>query len=172
VSRLPQAVKRRIVEHLACYQSATEVVDLILEEFELPVTPRHVRAYDPNSFQYAAGPKWTEYYQAARRHFQHDIAEIPIANRAYRLRKIAEVHQLAVRGNDLEVALKSLEQAAKEVGDVYSSGSKLGVPFPTQRPRLDLLSLEERREMLIEKIREGLESRSLAQKRLPSDKRN
>jgi hypothetical protein len=170
VSRLPQAVKRRIVEHLACYQSATEVADLILEEFELPITPRHVRAYDPNSFQYAAGPKWTEYYQAARRHFQHDIADIPIANRAYRLRKIAEVHQSAVRGNNPELALKSLEQAAKEVGNIFSSESKLGLPSGPQRPRLDQLSLEERRGMLTEKIREALETAGLAQKRLSSDK--
>ena len=47
MKRLPEAIKKRIVEHLACFQKPADVVELIAEEFDVTLTPRHVRAYDP-----------------------------------------------------------------------------------------------------------------------------
>ena len=44
MKRLSDAIKRRIVEHLARYRTHAEVVGLIAEEFDLYLTPRHVRA--------------------------------------------------------------------------------------------------------------------------------
>ena len=49
--RLAEAVKQRIVGHLACYNTHAEVVDLIAEVFDVTLTRRRIRAYDPDSFQ-------------------------------------------------------------------------------------------------------------------------
>ncbi len=48
--RLSQTVKRRIVEQLACYCTHAQVAELIAEEFDVTVSPRHVQSYDPTSF--------------------------------------------------------------------------------------------------------------------------
>ena len=56
--RLTEKVKRRIVEHLACYHSPAEVTRLIEEEFGITLTARHVRAYDPTSPQCTAAQRW------------------------------------------------------------------------------------------------------------------
>lgn len=117
--RLSKAVKRRIVEHLACYQSHAEVVVLILEEFGLALTPRHVRVYDPHSFQFAASHQWLEYHQTVREQFRSEIGRIAIYHKAVRLRRLEDLYfRAADRGNDRS-AMKLLEQAAKEVGNCY-----------------------------------------------------
>ena len=96
MSRLGEPIKRRIVEQLACYHSHTDVVALICEEFGVVVTSRHVRAYDPSTFQFAGGPRWREYHAQARRRFESEIADNPIAHRAYRLRRLGQIHDRAL----------------------------------------------------------------------------
>ncbi len=156
MARLTAAVKRRIVEHLACYYSPSEVSDLVFEELEVRVSARHVRAYDPGSFQFAAGPKWSEYFDVARERFHTEIASIPIASRAYRLHRTSDLHRLAVANGNLEVALKALEQAAKEVGNVYLARAR---PSETIEPKLSeaaRMSPEERREKVADLMRTAM----------------
>lgn len=66
MAKLTAEVKRRIVEHLACYRSCPEVSDLIREEFGVEVSPRHVRVYDPESYQFTASSRLREYFYLAR----------------------------------------------------------------------------------------------------------
>lgn len=120
MKRLPEAIKRRIVEHLACFCTHAEVVALIAEEFTVTLTPRHVRAYDPTSFQFAAGTRWQTYHSSVRKRFETEIAAEPIAHRAYRLRKLDSVCTKAMEDGDLKEAIKALELAAKEMGSFYA----------------------------------------------------
>ncbi len=119
MKRLPERVKRRIIEHLACYHSPKEVADLIEEEFDVHLTSRHVRAYDPTSFQFAAAPCWIEYFSATRRRFEQEIGEVPIAHRAYRLRRLGKLFEQAKEEGRYHDAIACLEQAAKEVGNWF-----------------------------------------------------
>ena len=121
MNRLPEVVKRRIVEHLACYYSPAEVVKLIHEEFDVVLTLRHVRAYDPSTFQFAGGPRWQGYHAQARKRFENETAEIPISHRAYRLRRLGQIHDRALESGALIVAMNALEQAAKEVGGLLTN---------------------------------------------------
>lgn len=118
--RLSDVVKRRIVEHLACYRTHAEVADLIDEEFDVTLTPRHVRAYDPASFQFAGSHRWLEYYQIVRKRCADEVGEIAIAHRAYRLRKLQKLFDVAIDHGDYWQALSVLEQAAKEVGNYFA----------------------------------------------------
>lgn len=119
--RLPDAVKRRIVEHLACYRTHAEVVELIANEFAVTLTPRHVRAYDPMSFQFAGSSRWLDYYHSVRQRFAEEIGRIAIAQRSYRLRRLQRIYEKACDLGDYRLALRTLEQAAKEVGNWYSA---------------------------------------------------
>jgi hypothetical protein len=117
--RLPEAVKRRIVEHLACYHAHAEVASLIADEFGIALTPRHVRAYDPMSFQFAGSERWLDYFNVIRKQCAAELGRIAIAHRAYRLRRLQQMHDQAMCRGDYLRAMAALEQAAKEVGNWY-----------------------------------------------------
>ena len=117
--RLAPATKRRIVEHLACYRTHTEVVELIRDEFDVSLTPRHVRAYDPTSYQFAGSKRWVEYHRTVRARCDEELGEIAIAHRAYRLRQLQRAHERALEDDDYALCLKLLEQAAKEMGNCF-----------------------------------------------------
>jgi len=119
VRRLPETIKRRIVEHLACYQTHAEVADLVASEFDVTVTPRHVRAYDPTSFQFAGSHRWLDYHRIVRDRCEKELGEVAIAHRAYRMGQLQRILDLAIDRGDYRLALKTLEQAAKEIGNWY-----------------------------------------------------
>jgi len=128
MKRLPEAIKKRIVEHLACFQKPADVVKLIAEEFDVSLTPRHVRAYDPASFQFAASYRWLEYHAAVRERYREEIGKDAIAHRRYRLAQLQRTVDVALsimdKGGDgrleaSEQIRKAVETAAKEVGDFY-----------------------------------------------------
>lgn len=157
--RLGEPVKRRIVEHLACYRSHGEIVELIAEEFNIVLPPRHVRAYDPTSFQFAGRHEWMEYHSTVRRRFEEHVGEVAIAQRAYRLRSLQHAHDKVhkeVMGADphdlvdLSKELRGiLEQAAKEVGGVFTNVSRTvrANSFATTP-----VTIEEKRNILAERI--------------------
>jgi len=117
--RLSEDIKRRIVEHLACFRTHAEVVMLIGEEFEVTLTPRHVRAYDPTSCQFAGSARWLDHYRHVRKRCTDEVGEIAIAYRTFRLRRLTELHDKAIETGNLKEARKVLEQVAKEMGNYY-----------------------------------------------------
>ncbi len=117
--RLPDDVKRRIIEHLACFQTNAEVVRLIAEEFDVTLTPRHVRAYDPTSPQFVGAPRWVEYHRLVRQRFEREIGQIAIAHQFYRLLMLDKLIDRTAEQGNVRLAAKLLEQAAKEVGNWY-----------------------------------------------------
>ena len=130
--RLPERVKRRIVEHLACLYSNAEVVELIEQEFEITLTTRHVRAYDPMSFQCVASDRLRAYYATVRERLATEVAAIPIAHRAFRLHRLQKIHDQAAAAGNLEMAARALEQAAKEVGGMFTN-PRVGATAAKQR---------------------------------------
>ena len=129
MSRLPEPVKRRIVEHLACFSSHSETARLVGKEFGVALTPRHVRAYDPCSLQFAASQRWADYYRLVRERCRDELDTIAIRHRAFRLRRLQQIHDRAFEDalgegehsfRAMREAAEALEQAAKEVGDWYT----------------------------------------------------
>lgn len=119
MKRLTEQMKRRIVEHLACFHSPAEAASLIKEEFGTSLTARHVRAYDPTSYQFAAAQKWQDYHAEVRARFRTEVSDVPISGRTYRLRRLQEAFDVACERQNIVLAAKILEQAAKEMGDWY-----------------------------------------------------
>jgi hypothetical protein len=158
MSRIPEAVKRRIVEHLACYCTHAETTDLIREEFNLELTPRHVRSYDPHTFQFAGRSEWRDVHAATRKRFLEEISNISIAHRAYRLRQLEQLYLSAKGRGALVIAAGMLEQAAKEVGHVYTNVSKVqGSSIVAHMHSEVERTTEENRNLLADKIVEAIE---------------
>ena len=119
MKRLTEDMKRRIVEQLACYRSHAETATLLNEEFGVALTLRHIRAYDPSTFQFAGSADWIDYHRLVREKFAVEIKSIAISHRAYRLNELQNLYYNAKDNGNLRQAAKMLEQAAKEVGCYY-----------------------------------------------------
>lgn len=51
---------------------------MLCEECGVDVTPRHVRTYDPTSFQCAASERLRALHAIARKRFEQEVADVPI----------------------------------------------------------------------------------------------
>lgn len=120
MAALKDEVKRFIVQALACFDTPTQVVQAVKETFGLDVTRQQCELYDPT--KYAGrdlGVKWRTVFEDTRKRFREDTADIPIANRAFRLRGLARMAEKAESMRNLALTAQLYEQAAKECGDMY-----------------------------------------------------
>ncbi|MBD8128963.1 DUF2280 domain-containing protein [Pantoea agglomerans] len=126
MAALSTEVKAFIVQSLACYETPAKVIELVKENFNVTVTRQQVSAYDPaNAMAKSLSKKWVDLFNATRERFKNEISDIPIANRAYRLRVLDRMAASAEKMKNLGMTAQLLEQAAKEVGDVYTNRQKL-----------------------------------------------
>jgi hypothetical protein len=118
LAKLTEPIQHFIVEQLAFYKSPSQVAELVKEEFEVEVTRQLVRTYNPTQNPVAA-KRWAAIFEATRKRFLETIADIPIANQAYRLNEIQSLYLGAGRNAGLKKEL--LEHAAKEVGGMFTN---------------------------------------------------
>jgi hypothetical protein len=116
---LTDEIKTFIVKGLACYDTPSQVAEAVKANFNIEITRQHVYAYDPGASQQMA-PRWKELHAATRQAFLRETAEIGIAHRAVRLRKLDRLASRCER-NSVALALKCLEIAAKESGGLYEN---------------------------------------------------
>lgn len=117
---LRSEVKAFIVQALACFDTPSQVVESVKKEFGIEISRQQCESHDPTKFAgKQLGAKWAELFHAARARFREETAEIPIANRAFRLRAMNRFVEKAETMKNIGLAMQILEQAAKEVGDVY-----------------------------------------------------
>lgn len=120
MATLTDGVKRFIVQALACFDTPTQVVEAVKEEFGLQVHRSQVAQYDPTKVAGSKlATKWRVLFQDTRTRFREETADIPIANRAFRLRGLARMAEKAESMRNLALTAQLYEQAAKECGDMY-----------------------------------------------------
>ncbi|MGU3345786.1 DUF2280 domain-containing protein [Pseudomonas monsensis] len=120
MAALKDEVKRFIVQALACFDTPTQVVQAVKETFGVEVSRQQCELYDPTKHAGRdLGVKWKAVFEETRKRFREETAEIPIANRAFRLRAMNRFVEKAETMKNIGLAMQILEQAAKEVGDVY-----------------------------------------------------
>lgn len=114
--------RRHILEGLACFDTPSTVRDSVKEEFGLELALNQITYYDPGT---RAGrglaARWKEYFAECRKAFVEETATIPIALRAFRLRELEYMLRKAMKRENFVLAAQLLEQAAKEVGGIYSN---------------------------------------------------
>lgn len=120
MAALSNEVKAFIVQALACFDTPAQVAASVREEFGIEVTRQQCESHDPTkSSGRDLAKRWRTLFDDTRKRFREETAEIPIANRAYRLRALGRIAERAETMKNLPLAIQVLEQAAKEVGDIY-----------------------------------------------------
>ncbi|CAI9401646.1 MAG: DUF2280 domain-containing protein [Hafnia sp.] len=126
MASLKSEVKAFIVQQLACFDTPSQIVEAVQNEFSIKITRQQVASHDPTKVAGSGlAKKWVDLFNATRERFQNEISEIPIANKAYRLRVL---NRMSVRAEDIKnlgMTAQLLEQAAKEVGDAYTNRLKV-----------------------------------------------
>ncbi|WP_458722435.1 DUF2280 domain-containing protein [Pseudomonas brenneri] len=122
MAALKNEVKSFIVQALACFDTPSQVVEAVKNEYGLVLSRQQVETHDPTkSAGKGLAVKWVTLFHDTRKRFREETAEIPIANRAYRLRGLGRMAEKAESMRNLALTAQLYEQAAKEVGDVYVS---------------------------------------------------
>lgn len=126
MAALKPEVRAFIIQELACFDTPSQIVESVQKEFKVQVTRQQVASHDPTK---AAGKglakKWVDLFNLTRDRFLNEISDIPIANKAYRLRVLQRMSTTAEGMKNLGMTAQLLEQAAKEVGDAYSNKQKV-----------------------------------------------
>ncbi len=132
--------KVAIIEGLAVFQTPTEVRESLRERFSIDVSLRQIVYYDPTSKNPDLAKEWVELHSAIRESFLKNIFEIPIANQAVRLRELNHVVAKARAAENHTLVCQALEQAAKELGGVFtnrrdltSDNNPLGITFKIEK---------------------------------------
>lgn len=127
MATLNEEVKLYIVQCLACYDTPSTVAYAVAEEFGITVDRSQVGKYDPTKVNGKdVSKKLKAVFEATRKAFLDETIQIPIASKVYRLRSLQRMHDYYVAKKNFVQAQAILEQAAKEVGNVFTNKQLLG----------------------------------------------
>ncbi|EIV5255820.1 DUF2280 domain-containing protein [Klebsiella pneumoniae] len=119
-------VKAYIIQMLACYDTPSQVVEAVQKDFGIAITRQQVETHDPTKVSgKTLAKKWVGLFNLTRDRFLNEISDIPIANKAYRLRVLQRMSTTAENMKNIAMTAQLLEQAAKEVGEAYSNKQKV-----------------------------------------------
>jgi hypothetical protein len=126
MAALPENVKLRIVQALACFDTPTQASKDVKAEFGLSVAPQQCEAYDPNK---RAGQRLSEKYRTifaeTRKTFLEDTSLIGVSHRAVRLRTLQRMIDKCELSGNVAMVAQLLEQVAKETGGAFTNKQKV-----------------------------------------------
>ncbi|EML6242735.1 DUF2280 domain-containing protein [Klebsiella pneumoniae] len=125
MAALKPEVRAFIVQELACFDTPSQIVESVQKEFKVQVTRQQVASHDPTKVAgKGLAQKWVDLFNRTRDRFLNEISDIPIANKAYRLRVLDRMAARAEGMKNLALTAEIIEQAAKECGDAYTNKHK------------------------------------------------
>lgn len=136
-ARLDERVKLFIVQQLACFDTPSQVAEMVAEEFGVKITRMHVSKYQVGTAAAdKLSDKWVAVFKLTREQFIKNSSEIPCANKSYRLRTLQKMIGKALERGNAALVAQLLEQAAKEEGGAFTNRRELsgpnGKPMQTQ----------------------------------------
>lgn len=159
MAALPENIKLRIVQALACFDTPTQASKAIKAEFGLDVSPQQCEAYDPNKRSgNRLSDKYRQIFAETRKTFLEDTSLIGVSHRSVRLRTLQRMIERAESQGNLALTAQLLEQVAKETGDAYTNKHKLehtgkdGGPIKTQPVPVDLSDLTDEELAVLERL--------------------
>lgn len=121
---LKKEVKLYIVRSLAVFNTPSETVELVHQEYGVKVTKQQCEKYDPTK---RSGENLSEElridFEKTREMFLGQPDAIPIANLAVRLQRLENQYQK--HSKNRVAALNILKQAAEDVGGKYTNKTEL-----------------------------------------------
>lgn len=136
MAQLKKEIKLFIVRSLAQFNTPTETAQAVHQEYGVQITKQNCEKYDPTkrSGQSLSAELKAE-FEATRKQFIETPQNIPIANLVYRLERMQRIVENAGKNNML--VLTTLEQAAKDVGGMYTNTRIEKVPEREDAPKPD-----------------------------------
>jgi hypothetical protein len=128
MAELPHDVKVRLVTLLARFTGPSEAARIVSEEHAVIVDRRMAHRYDASKKGCVAGPRYRELFHQVRKRWLDDLATVPIAHQAHRLRMLDRLATRLEECGDYSGALKALELAAKEMGGLLTKEKLASVP--------------------------------------------
>ncbi|CAI1853431.1 DUF2280 domain-containing protein [Serratia plymuthica] len=122
MAALKSEVKAFIIQSVACYDTPAQVVDVVLKEFGVKITRQQVEQNDPTKVSSKGlAKRWVELFHSTHERFQNEISDIPIANKAYRLRVLDRMATSIEKVKNYGMTTQPMEQADREIGEGYTN---------------------------------------------------
>ena len=113
MAALKEPVKIFIVQSLACFETPQQVADTVKQEFKIEISRQQVALYDPTKYSGRnLSKKLKDLFYETRKKFQENILDIPIANKAFRLKELQGLYEDSGRNKRAKQNL--LKQAFQE----------------------------------------------------------
>ena len=126
MATLNQKHKLFIVRSLAQWNTPTETVELVRQEFGITISRQQCEAYDPTkrTGQNLSKALADEFYKT-REQFRKNTDEMPLANLAVRLRHYENLLNNPQNKRNPILQLTILKQVAEDVGGKYTNKTEL-----------------------------------------------
>lgn len=93
MATLREPVKIFIVQSLACFESPQQVVESVRHEFGIEIERQQVASYDPTKATCRnVSKKLKDLFYKTRNEFKTNIFDIPLANKAVRLKELQKIY--------------------------------------------------------------------------------
>lgn len=139
MAALPETVKIRIVQGLACYCTPSAVARDIKAEFGLDISAQQCELYDPTKRAgERLGKKLRALFEKTRETFLNDTSRIGVAHRVVRLQKLDRAVAKAEDRGNYQLMAQLLEQAAREMGGAFTNKHRLEHSGSIATPTLTL----------------------------------
>lgn len=129
MAKLTPEHREFIIDRLAMHDTPTMVSRALKETFGIDVPRNQVEGYDPRSHRArrrrGPSPALVARFEAARAKWAAELESIPIADRAFRVRRLQAMFEQAFEKGNHPLAARFLEQAAKEMGETFSNTRKV-----------------------------------------------
>lgn len=138
MAALKPEVKAAIVQMLACYDTLSIVVDAIQKDYGIKVTPQQVESHDPTKVSgKGLAKKWVDLFNHTRDRFLNEISDIPIANKAYRLRVLQRMSTTAENMKNIGMTANYWSRQQKRWVRLTAISKKSNTPVLTVACRRD-----------------------------------
>jgi hypothetical protein len=123
MSVLSDEVKMFLVQSLARFDTPKQAVAGVKERFDVVLDRRQVQKYDPTNANGndELGVALKAVFFETRKRFLEQGADIGVAHKVMRLRRLERYLNLLEDRDNLLGAMQALKQAAKECGDAFTN---------------------------------------------------
>jgi hypothetical protein len=125
-NQMTDAVRMYIIQALASFDTPSMVAEAVKDEFGVTISRQGVHQYDPTK---AAGKdlkgEWRALFEDSRKAFLDNVTDIPIANKATRVRALNRMASKAEAMKNYKLAADLHKQAAEEMGNAYTNRREL-----------------------------------------------
>lgn len=119
--------KAFIVQRFAMFDLPAAVMRAFKEEFGIEVAVSQVKGYNGDyiSSSRKMSKKWMAIFNDTRARFMSELSKTPVADRAFRMRRLQQMHDSAFEKGNFVLAANLLEQAAKEAGGLMTNRQEI-----------------------------------------------